>query len=157
MIKDTFANWRSVHKFYFLFNILTPLVSPSSPRKTTMWFLVLAPELFVCSTKLTWGRDYYIMLWQAAFNNVFTLKENSFFSNFHKDQQHFIQTQRVTLMVIGHYIYKYNWSIWCCLNPSFWQNILQSFWEMLTIAFFWLKALISGKICNFSWRLRACM
>ena len=73
MIKDTFANWRSVHKFYFLFYILTPLVSPSLPRKTTMWFLVLAPELFVCSTKLTWGRDYYITLWQA-FNNTFTWK-----------------------------------------------------------------------------------
>ena len=127
MIKDTFANWRSVHKFYFLFNILTPLVSPSSPRKTTMWFLVLAPELFVCSTKLTWGRDYYIMLWQAAFNNVFTLKANSFFLIFTK-------ISNILFKRKGHV--DRHWSLYTNItgpsakttfNPSFWQQILQSF------------------------------
>ena len=97
------------------------------------------------------------MLWQAAFNNVFTLKANSFFLIFTK-------ISNILFKRKGHV--DRHWSLYTNItgpsakttfNPSFWQQILQSFREMLTIAFSWLKALISGEICNFSWRLRAYM
>ena len=61
--QETLINWRCLGKFCFLFWALFArlpprlLNSPSSLRKTSMWFLFLAPKLFVCSTKLTWGGE----------------------------------------------------------------------------------------------------
>ena len=78
LIHDTFD--KLMLSLQILFPLLAPfcafappLLSLFSAQNLNVIPVSFSPKLFVCSTKLTWGRDYYITLWQA-FNNTFTWK-----------------------------------------------------------------------------------